>query len=179
MESGMPHQDKDDLRTPLAELKALVRPFCDLDLGSVPRHGNAQLDQVGVVIMALLTFGWSQKQTIGERLDEAKQATRRIFKSAALAGSHQALMVALRACGDDLFLKIRSHLVKQLSESADWLYLGRPTFAVDGSQFAVPRTKRTSPSLPPLAEKAKPRTKRLPTAPKPKPRRLRPQCAST
>ncbi len=52
----MPHQDKDDLRTPLAELKALVRPFCDLDLGSVHRHGNAQPDQVGAVIMVLLTF---------------------------------------------------------------------------------------------------------------------------
>lgn len=142
MESEMPHQDKDDLRTPLAELKALVRPFCDLDLGSVHRHGNAQLDQVGAVIMVLLTFGWSQKQTIGERLNEAKRASRRIFKSAALAGSHQALMIALLACGDDLFQKIRSHLVKQLSESPDWLYLGRPMFAVDGRIFAFPRIEK-------------------------------------
>jgi hypothetical protein len=27
-------------------------------------------------------------------------------------------------------------------ESPDWLYLGRPAFAVDGSQFAVPRTEK-------------------------------------
>ncbi len=66
MDSGMPHQDKDDLRTPLAELKELLAPINQIELAAIARHGNAVLDLTSVVIMALLTFGWNQQQTLGD-----------------------------------------------------------------------------------------------------------------
>lgn len=138
----MPHQDMDDLRTPLAELKELFRPLEDCSLESVRRHGNASLDLVGIAVMAVLTFGWNQRHTLGERFSDAQQATKRRFASASLAASYQALMVALRACGDQLCELISRHLVSHLQSTTDWLFLGRPTFAVDGSQFAVPRTQQ-------------------------------------
>lgn len=138
----MSQQDGVDLRTPLAELKELLRPIREMDFGSIARHGNAALDLTAVAIMALLTFGWNQQQTLGKRFGDAHQATKRGFPSAFLAGSYQALMVALRSCGDGLCQAISLHLLNQLSNAPNWPLLGRPTFAVDGSQFAVPRTAK-------------------------------------
>ncbi|SMP69089.1 hypothetical protein SAMN06265222_111173 [Neorhodopirellula lusitana] len=37
----MPHQDKDDLRTPVAELKELLAPIRDARVDVIGRHGNA------------------------------------------------------------------------------------------------------------------------------------------
>ena len=138
----MSHQDNGDLRTSLAALKDLLAPIQASDLGSIARHGNALLDLTSVAVMALLTFGWNQQQTLGRRFDHAHQATKRGFSSARLASSYQALTVALRACGDGLCHTICSRLIDQLSHTTNWLLLGRPTFAVDGSQFAVPRTQK-------------------------------------
>lgn len=138
----MSHQDKDDLRTPLAQLKELIQPVFQADLDSVARHGNAQLKLMSVAVMALLTFGWNQKQTLGRRFDDAQQATGRSCGWFGLAGSYQALMVALRSCGNVLCQKACSHLLDHLSQEASWKLHRRPTFAVDGSQFAVPRTKK-------------------------------------
>lgn len=51
-------------------------------------------------------------------------------------------MVALRACGEELSDLASSHLVGRLQQSGQWTTYQRPTFAVDGSKFAVPRTKQ-------------------------------------
>ena len=48
----MPHQDKEDLRTPLAELKDLLAPIQELSLEQIPRHGNAELHLTSVETMA-------------------------------------------------------------------------------------------------------------------------------
>jgi hypothetical protein len=60
----MSHQDKDDLRTPVAELKELLAPIRQVSLDGIRRHGNAWLDLTGVMITAILTFGWNQQQTL-------------------------------------------------------------------------------------------------------------------
>ena len=73
----MSHQDKEDLRTPLAELKDLLAPIQKLRLKQIPRQGNAELNLTSVAMMALLAFGWSQKSTLGERFDFAHDATKR------------------------------------------------------------------------------------------------------
>jgi hypothetical protein len=138
----MPHQDKDDLRTPFHELKEILASLADANLESVSRHGNASLGGLGTATLALLTFGWGRLKTLSVRFDTAQEATKRVCGGIAIAGSYQALMVALRSCGHVLLNRIREHLVLQLQAQSNWLFLGRPTFAVDGSQFAVPRTRK-------------------------------------
>lgn len=94
----MSHQDKDDLRTPVAELKELLAPIRQVSLDGISRHGNAWLDLTGVMITAILTFGWNQQQTLSDRFDDAQVAANRALGNVLLAGSFQALMVVLRAC---------------------------------------------------------------------------------
>ncbi|MGB7327401.1 MAG: transposase [Rubripirellula sp.] len=151
----MSHQDKDDLRTPLAELKELLAPIEQVALGAIGRHGNAILDLHGIAILARLTFGWNQQQTLGDRFDDAPTATKRGFSGILLAGSFQALMVVLRACGDALARTISLHLLNHLSTQPNRLLFGRPTFAVDGSQFAVPRTAKNLAAFAAASRKAK------------------------
>jgi hypothetical protein len=155
MESGMSHQDQKDLRTPLAELKELFEPIAELELDTIPRHGNAQLSLTALAITALMTFGWNQQKTLGARFEVASEAAKRSFATHALAGSYQALMVALRACGNNLCQIIASFLIDRLRTTNSWEFLGRPTFAVDGSQFAVPRTKKNLAKLAAAARKGK------------------------
>lgn len=99
MESRMPHQDKHDLRTPLAELKESLAPLGQAQLGNVSRHGNATVGGLAVATLALLTFGWSRQKTLGERFDAAHQAAQRVLGGVAIAGSYQALMVDGRCDG--------------------------------------------------------------------------------
>ena len=70
----MPHQDKDDLRTPVAELKELLAPIRQVSVDAIGRHGNATLDLTGIMITALLTFGWNQQKTLGDRFEDAVSA---------------------------------------------------------------------------------------------------------
>lgn len=151
----MPHQDKDDLRTPVAELKELLASIGEAQVDGISRHGNAALDLTGVMVTALLTFGWNRQQTLGDGFDDARAAVRRTLGSVMLAGSFQALMVVLRACGDSISRVLSDHLLWVLSQSADWLLYGRPTFAVDGSQFAVPRTAKNLAAFAAASRKAK------------------------
>ena len=151
----MSHQDKDDLRTPVAELKELLAPIRQVSLDGISRHGNAWLDLTGVMSTAILTFGWNQQQTLSDRFDDAQVAANRALGNVLLAGSFEALMVVLRACGDSLGRVLSHHLVFVLSQSKDWLLYGRPTFAVDGSQFAVPRTTKNLAAFAAASRKAK------------------------
>ena len=138
----MPHQDKEDLRTPLDQLKEVLGPVTSADLKGVKRHGNSVIDGPAIAMLALLTFGWGRFKTLGERFAVARDATTRLLPYDKIAASHQALMVTLRSCSETLIQSIHSQLVTQLKVSSKWLFLRRPTFAVDGSQFAVPRTKQ-------------------------------------
>jgi len=152
----MSHQDKDDLRTPLAALKEQLQPIFQSDLDGVERHGNAQLNLMSTAVVALLTFGWNQKRTLADRFDDAHEAAGRSCGWVGLAGSYQALMVALRACGDDLCRRICTRLVESISRKTGiWRLFGRPTFAVDGSQFAVPRTKKNLAAFAATSRKSK------------------------
>lgn len=140
-DSGMPQQDSSGLRTPLVELKEIFSPLREAQLESVVRHGNATLCGPAIATLALLTFGWSEAKNLGERFKTARQATDRLFPNAAVASTHASVMVALRSCGKRLLAKVRVHIVAKLQTQGDWLFLGRPTFSVDGSQFAVLGTK--------------------------------------
>jgi len=79
MESGMPHQDKEDLRTPLDQLKEVLGPVTSADLKGVKRHGNSVIDGPAIAMLALLTFGWGRFKTLGERFAVARDATTRLL----------------------------------------------------------------------------------------------------
>lgn len=90
----MPHQDKDDLRTPLHELKESLAPLAQAQLENVSQHGNSTLGGLGIAVLALLTFGWSRQRPLGERFATAHQASQHLqhlLGGSAIAGSHQAL----------------------------------------------------------------------------------------
>ena len=62
-------------------------------------------------------------------------------------------MVALRSCGDAMCQIISTHLVNHLCNSSRWLIYGRPTFAVDRTKFAVPRTNKNLSAFAAAADK--------------------------
>ena len=67
----MPHQDKDDLRTLLCELKEIFSPIMDANFQEVKRHGNATIAGQTIAVLALLTFGWGRlKRTQNENRTE-------------------------------------------------------------------------------------------------------------
>lgn len=138
----MPHQDKDDLRTPLQELKSLFSALPADELDDVERHGNAVIGGCALAMTALAAFAWSQEDALSERFSKARDAVSRICGSTPIALSRQGLFAALAACGEALLRLVRVAMIARLEQQSCWLLLGRPTFAVDGSQFAVPRTKK-------------------------------------
>lgn len=138
----MPHQDKDDLRTPLHELTAVFEFLHDADLDGAPRHGNATVGGFAIGLTAILTFGWNQGKNLSQRFTSASGAATRVCTAGDVLTTRQGLFAALAACGESLVQRIRNGLVSRLQAQEDWLIAGRPSFAVDGSQFAVPRTKQ-------------------------------------
>jgi len=65
--AGMSHQDKDDLRTPVAELNELSAPICEVHVDAIARHVNATFDLTGVMVTALLTFGRNHSGRLSAR----------------------------------------------------------------------------------------------------------------
>ncbi len=136
----MPQQDDGKLRTPLQELKEVFVPIAQANANTVVRHGNATLDLVKIASVAISLFGWERNEALGVRFEHAKDAVARVFGKQRLCNSYQALMVALRACGQELLGRVLDECVRLFKKSGQWKQLGRPTFLIDGSQFAVPRT---------------------------------------
>ena len=138
----MPHQDMEDLRTPLQELKSLFALLPTEQLEQIQRHGNALVNGCVLAMTAIATFGWAKEDAVTERFAGARDAISQLDGSKIITLTRQGLLAALSACGDSLLKVVRAALVSQLEASSGWLLLGKPTFGVDGSQFAVPRTKK-------------------------------------
>ncbi|HMO16441.1 MAG TPA: IS4 family transposase [Pirellulaceae bacterium] len=136
----MPHQDNDDLRTPVQDLKSLFELLPVDQLRDQPRHGNAIISASVLAITAIIAFGWTKKDALTERFQTARDAASRMFPNMAIATTRQGLFSALAQCGNQLLSRIRAALIQRLKHESCWLLVGRPTFAVDGSQFAVPRS---------------------------------------
>jgi hypothetical protein len=138
----MPHQDEDNLCTPLQDLKSLLELLPTDQLHDQPRHGNASINPVVLAVTAFITFGWTKKDSLTERFQTACDAARRLFPNKTLATTRQGLFSALGQCGAQLLKLIRAELIERHKLESCWLLAGRPTFAVDGSQFAVPRSSK-------------------------------------
>jgi hypothetical protein len=52
MESGMQHQDNDNLRTRLHQLKAVISTVVIADYKEIKLHGNATIDATAIAVMA-------------------------------------------------------------------------------------------------------------------------------
>lgn len=138
----MPHQDNDDLRTPLQDLKSLFELLPADQLRNQPRHGNATINGIVLAMTAIAAFGWTKKDALSERFQTARDTVSRIFPNRAIVTTRQGLFSALGQCGSRLLKVIRAAMVDRLKQESCWLLAGRPSFAVDGSQFAVPRTSK-------------------------------------
>ena len=73
----MPHQDMDDLRTPVAELKEVLAPLAQAQFENASRHDNTTLNGLGIAMLALLAFGWSRQKTLSECFETARDAGKR------------------------------------------------------------------------------------------------------
>src|SRR5690606_21567012 len=111
-----------------------------VELDQTPRHGNASVSLRTLAAMAIVCWGWSTRRTLTQRMDEAAKVVSRLFPQA-LTASRQGVLQALKSCGET----IRQAILQQLQEETPglkgyWTTHGKPTFAVDGSKFAAPRT---------------------------------------
>lgn len=138
----MPHQDTDDLPTPLESLQSLLELISDQQLQDVQRHGNASIRANVLAITALVVFGWTKKDSLTERFQIARDVVQRLLPNQTQVRSRQGLFSALKQCCDCLLKRIRRALISRLEHDPCWLLAGKPTFAVDGSKFAVPRSTR-------------------------------------
>ncbi len=68
----MPHQDDDNLCTPLQDLKSLLELLPADRLHDQPRHGNASINPMVLAVTAFVTFGWTKKDTLPTQKEEAR-----------------------------------------------------------------------------------------------------------
>lgn len=135
----MSHQDRRHRATSPASLEAVFAWLLPSDFQFV-RHGNACIEPVILIAQAIATWGWAAGRTLSGRLDTATAAIRRIFPGQRVA-TRQGLCQALATCGDELVGQLRARIADRLQNlKGYWRTAGRPTFAIDGSKFAAPRT---------------------------------------
>jgi len=108
----MPHQDNDNLCTPLQDLKSLLELFPADQLHDQPRHGNASINPVVLAVTAFVTFGWTKKDSLTDRFHTACDAARRLFPNKTLATTRQGRFSALGQCGAQLLKLIRAELIE-------------------------------------------------------------------
>lgn len=136
------HQDRHKITSAVEVLKDLFHQFVPSDEEFQPRHGNASVSASTMVITALMAFGFTCGQNLTERFKTAIDAAENILPAHAKRfTTRQGLFKALLTGGEQLLLHVRSLLVQRLRRHNAWLMHGRPTFAVDGSRFLLPRTK--------------------------------------
>lgn len=114
----------------------------DEQLQDVQRPGNASIRANVVAITALVVFGWTKKDSHTKRFQFARDVVQRLLPNQTQVRSRQGLFSALKQCCDCLLRRIRRVLISRLEHAPCWLLAGKPTFAFDGSKFAVPRFSR-------------------------------------
>lgn len=138
----MPHQDDKDGRTDCQVLKEVFEFLLPREqLEGLQRHGNATFVPFVLAATAIACWGWAIERTLSERLQSASVAVRRIFRASTMR-SRQGICAALARYGGALMATILGQVQERLrSLRGHWLTAGRPTYAMDGSKFAAPRTR--------------------------------------
>ena len=136
----MAHQDHSNLATPPTSLKDVFHWLLPAGF-QFTRHGNAVVEARTLAAQALAVCGWSPGRTLDARMNATLPAIRRFFPDATPATTRQGFCQALAACGDELVAQLSTQIADRLRGlKGCWTTAGRPTFAVDGSKFAAPRT---------------------------------------
>jgi hypothetical protein len=136
----MSHQDSKDVRISCENLKAVFGLLLPSSAVNCRRHGNAEVDTFTLAAIAIAAFAWSGKRTLTQRVEEAAAAVGRLFPRTPTL-TRQGLFQALATCGVDLAAQVCSHILTKLCQlKGHWTTAGRPTFAIDGTKFAAPRT---------------------------------------
>ena len=136
----MSHQDSMDIRTFPRDLEAVFRLLLPEKVTEFARHGNATVDAFALAAMAIACWGWSARRTLTQRMEEAAAAVGRLFPDRQTA-SRQGVCQALATCGEQITAQVLRHVRGQLRHlKGCWTTAGKPTFAVDGTKFAAPRT---------------------------------------
>lgn len=135
----MPHQDEFDGRTNLQALKAVFENLIGDEVASFKRHGNAVVKPAALAAMAMICWGWSTCETLGDRVTQASRAVRRLLRTDVIT-TRQGLLSALARCGNSLTALVVDQLAQRLAVLR-WRTVDRPTFAVDGTKFSAPQTQ--------------------------------------
>lgn len=136
----MAHQDQTKFDTSPASLEEVFHWLLPADF-QFPRHGNAVVDARILAAQAVAVWGWASGRTLDARMDVVTPALRRFFPDTTPVATRQGLCQALAACGDELVARLSTQIADRLRRlKGCWTTAGRPTFAVDGSKFAAPRT---------------------------------------
>lgn len=138
----MTHQDNLDSLTAVTELKALFSDFDVQDSGSCQRHGNARISVASLATSALILFGMVREDSLSARFQTVRKCIENAWDGSTFANSRQALFKALASCGDGIVQRVRKVLEEKLASVGSLTMHGRQAIAVDGSQFAIPRTKQ-------------------------------------
>lgn len=162
----MSHQDKGNGCTSGQTLKDIFQFLLPSNTANTTRHGNASVDGFSLAAIAIACWGWSTKRTLSQRVEEASAAVKGVFPNCQTV-SRQGLCQALKTCGNALFSEICSHIQRRLQKlNGYWKTAGKPTFAVDGTKVAAPRTTANQERFA-ASKKHRKKYKRRPTPPKP------------
>ena len=136
----MVHQDRTNLPTVPASLEDVFLWLLPADI-PFPRHGNAVVDGRILAAQALAVWGWADGRTLDARMKIATPAVQRYFPTTPPIATRQGLCQALATCGDQLVSQLNARIFDRLRGlTGCWTTAGRPTFAIDGTKFAAPRT---------------------------------------
>lgn len=136
----MVHQDRTDLPTPPASLEDVFRWLLPPGF-AFARHGNASVDARSLAAHALAVWGWADGRTLDARMDVATPVVRRFFSATPPIQTRQGLVQAMATCGDALAARLNAGMLERLRGlTGCWTTAGRPSFAIDGSNFTAPRT---------------------------------------
>jgi len=136
----MSHQDSTNRRTSCMHWEEIFEFLLPSSLDDSIRHGNASVSCRTLAAMAMVCWGWSDRRTLSQRMEEASGVVSCLFPQAQTA-SRQGVCQALRTCGRQIQQAILQQLKERLPRlKGCWTTAGRPTFAVDGTLFSAPRT---------------------------------------
>lgn len=155
----MSHQDNKDVAISLQTLKE-VFDWLLPDCAKVPRHGNAKISSFVLAATAIACWGCSTQRTLTQRVREAASAVQALFHQPT-AHTRQGVCDGLANCGEQLAAEVKKHICSRLRQlKGHWTTAGRPTYAVDGSKFAAPRTAPNQDAFAVLSAQGKSRGKK-------------------
>jgi Transposase DDE domain len=136
----MPHQGVGHCRENQQVLKGVLERLLPPELESVPRHGNAQLQSRWLAAVAVVCWGWTPSETLGERVAMACGVVGRLWKVDTTV-TRQGLLKALAGGGLALAEMIIDHIAGTLPQlKGAWSCGGKVNVAVDGTKMKAPRT---------------------------------------